>query len=242
MTSKLLPLVAALTLAGSAHAVTVNLTDFNYGSPSTAKMTGTDGSPSYEGTAGAFYGTLTDTPASDAKRSSITASSPTSFVAWCVELTQSFSFGVSYEYSLVDGSTYHFGNIVSDPNNHRATDLSRLFNAAATNNFVFDSIGSAAFQAGIWEIVYEQNSGLGYNFLNGTLHGAPEDPANQASFNTVNGFLMNLGQYAASYHIDVLTNGAQQDFLVATVPEPETWALLVGGLGAIGLVRRRRKS
>ena len=242
MFPKLLPVVAALTVAGSAHAVTVNMTDFTFGSPTSAKVTGTGGSPSYDGSAGAFTGTMTDTPASDARRSSITASPPTSFVAWCVELTQTFNFGVSYDYSLVDGSSYHFGNILSDPNNHRATDLSRLFTAAATNNFVFDSIGSAAFQAGIWEIVYEQDAGLGYNFLNGTLHGAPGDPANQMSFDTVNGFLINLNQYAAGYHIDVLTNDAQQDFLVATVPEPETWALLVGGLGVIGLVRRRRKA
>lgn len=242
MFPKLLPVIAALTVAGSAHAVTVNMTDFTFGSPTSAKVTGTGGSPSYDGSAGAFTGTMTDTPALDARRSSITASSPTSFVAWCVELTQSFSFGVSYEYSLVDGSTYSFGHILNDPNNHRATDLGRLFTAAAANNFVFDSVGSAAFQAGIWEIVYEQDAGLGYNFLNGSLHGAPEDPANQGAFNTVNGFLINLNQYAAGYHIDVLTNGDQQDFLVASVPEPETWALLVGGLGVIGLVRRRRKA
>ena len=59
---------------------------------------------------------------------------------------------------------------------------------------------------------------------------------------TVNGFLMNLGSYVAGYHIDVLTNGAQQDFLVASVPEPETWAMLAGGLGMIGFLRRRRKA
>ncbi len=239
MSPKLLPLVAALTLAGAANAVTVNLTDFNFGAPVNAKIDGTGGSPSYDGAAGAFVGTQTDTPPTDSKRSSITANSPTSFVAWCAELTQSFTFGVSYNYALVDGSAYHFGNILSDPNNHRATDLSRLFTAAAANNFVFNSAGSAAFQAGIWEIIYEQTAS--YNFLTGTLRGAPEDPANQAAFNTVNGFLINLGQYVAGYHIDVLTNDAQQDFLVASVPEPETWAMLVGGLGMIGFLRRRRK-
>jgi len=239
MSPKLLLLVAALTLAGAANAVTVNLTDFNFGPPVNAKIDGTGGSPSYNGSAGAFIGTQTDAPPVDAKRSSITATSPTSFVAWCAELTQSFSFGVSYEYALVDGSTYHFGNLLSDPNNHRSTDLSRLFTAAAANNFVFDSAGSAAFQAGIWEIIYEHD--VGYSFLTGTLRGAASDPANQTAFNTVNGFLTTLGTYVAGYHIDVLTNDAQQDFLVASVPEPETWAMLVGGLGMIGFLRRRRK-
>ena len=240
MSLKLLPIVAALTLAGAAHAVTVNISDFSYGSPLNAVITGTGGSPSYNGSAGAFAGTLTDTPAPDARRASLTATSPTSFVAWCVELTQSFNFGVSYDYSLIDSASYHFGNLLNDPNGHRATDLSKLFTAAAQNNFVFDSVGSAAFQAGIWEIVYEQDAT--YSFLSGTLKGAPGDRANQAAFDTVQGYLTSLDQYVAGYHIDVLTNGAQQDFLIASVPEPETWALFVGGLAAIGLVRRRRKS
>ncbi len=235
MSPKLLPLVAALTLAGSAHAVSVNMTDFTYGSPSSAVITGSNGSPSYDGAAGAFTGAITDSAGADAKSGftmSAAAASPTSFVAWCAELTQSFDFGVTYDYTPT-GSIGYFGA-------QRANDLSRLFTAAAANHFVFDSVGSAAFQAGIWEIIYEKNAG--YSFLTGTLLGAPKDLANQAAFNTVNGFLVNLGQYAAGYHIDVLTNGAQQDFLVATIPEPETWAMLVAGLGVIGFLRRRRKA
>ena len=128
MSLKLLPLVAALTLAGAANAVTVNISDFNFGAPVDANIVGTDGSPSYDNVAGAFRGTLTDAPPVDAKRNSLTATSPTSFVAWCVELTQTFNFGVSYEYSLVDGSTYHFGNILSDPG--RPLDAAESFVAA----------------------------------------------------------------------------------------------------------------
>ncbi len=244
MSFKLVPFVAALTLAGSAHAITVNMTDFTYGSPVAATMTGTGGSPSYGGSAGAFTGSLSDSPSPDARRSSLSAtSSPTSFVAWCVELTQSFNFGVDYQYSMLDGSNYTFGNLANDPNDHRLTDLSRLFTAASQNHFVFNSAGSAAFQAGIWEIVYEHDfSTLGYSLTSGSMMGVASDPANQGAFNTVNGFLMGLGNYAADYHIDILESGNQQDFLVASVPEPETWALLVGGLGLIGVVRRRRKA
>jgi hypothetical protein len=236
MSPKFLPLVAALTVAGSAHAVTVNMTDFFFGPAATAVITGTNGSPSYDGQAGAFGGTMTDSAPVQPGHNSLAASSPTSFVAWCAELTQNFSFGVSYEYTLV-GGTAHFGA-------QRASDLSRLFTEAAANNFVFDSFGSAAFQAGIWEIIYEQ-SGV-YSFTGGTLtaaaDGNPVDPAEVAAFNTVNGFLGNLGQYGANYQINVLENAAQQDFLVATVPEPETWVLLAAGLGVIGLLRRRRKA
>ena len=233
MPPKLLTLAAALILAGSAQAVTVNMTDFVFGPPATVNVVGTDGSPTYDGNAGAFAGTLSDSGPTQRGLLSLDAASSTSFVAWCAELTQSFTFGVSYDYSLVDGTT-HFGS-------QRAGDLSRLFTAAAANHFVFDSNGSAAFQAGIWEIIYEQQPG-GYSFSTGSLKVTPEDLGETAAFNTVNGFLMNLGQYNANYHIDVLENPDQQDFLVATIPEPETWALLVGGLGLIGFVRRRRKA
>ena len=176
MSFKLVPLVAALTLAGSAHAITVNMTDFTYGSPVAATMTGTGGSPSYGGSAGAFTGSLSDSPSPDARRSSLGAtSSPTSFVAWCVELTQSFNFGVDYQYSMLDGSSYTFGNLANDPNDHRLTDLSRLFTAASQNHFVFNSAGSAAFQAGIWEIVYEHDfSTLGYSLTSGSMIGRRE--------------------------------------------------------------------
>jgi hypothetical protein len=53
---------------------------------------------------------------------------------------------------------------------------------------------------------------------------------------------MNLGSYKADARIDVLENGVQQDFLVATIPEPETWMLLGMGLGLVGLLKRRRRT
>ena len=160
----------------------------------------------------------------------LVAAAPTSFVAWCAELTQTFSFGVSYEYSPVSGVAY-FGA-------QKATDLSRLFTAA--QGFVVDSLTSAAMQAGIWEIIYEH--GPSFSLTGGTFKGAPEDAAGQGAFNVVNGFLMNLGSYNAAARIDVLQNGEHQDFLVATIPEPETWMLLGMGLGVVGLLRRRRRT
>ena len=231
MFKKCLPLLGALVFAAPASAISINMSDFTFGSAADVNMTGTDGSPSYEGSAGQFTGGVADAlAASTSLRLELTvAAAPTSFVAWCAELTQTFSFGVVYEYQQVSGDSY-FGTAKSG-------DLSRLFTAA--QGFVVDRFTSAAMQAGIWEIIYEH--GPSFSLTGGTFKGAPEEAAGQNAFNTVNGFLMNLAAYKADARIDVLTNGEHQDFLVATIPEPETWMLFGLGLGAVGLMRRRRQ-
>jgi len=232
MLQKLLPVFGALLLAGPASAVTVNMTDFTFGTPASVDMEGTDGSPSYEGSAGEFTGGIVDGLAatSSLRLEFAQAAAPGSFVAWCAELTQTFSFGVAYEYEQVSGVSY-FGAT-------KAADLSRLFTAA--QGFVVDKFTSAAMQAGIWEIIYEH--GPSFSLTGGTFKGAPEEAAGQGAFNVINGFLMNLGTYGADARIDVLQNGEHQDFLVATIPEPETWMLFGMGLGVVGLLRRRRRT
>ena len=231
MLQKFLPLFGALLLAGPASAITINMTDFTFGAPASVDMEGSDGSPSYEGSAGEFTGGVAEGLAATASlRLDLAQAAPGSFVAWCAELTQTFSFGVTYEYQQVSGVSY-FGAT-------KAADLSRLFTAA--QGFVVDKFTSAAMQAGIWEIIYEH--GPSFSLTGGTFKGAPAEAAGQGAFNVIDGFLMNLGAYGADARIDVLQNGEHQDFLVATIPEPETWMLLGMGLGVVGLLRRRRRT
>jgi len=231
MLQKFLPLIGALLVAGPASAISVNMSDFSFGSPASVDMQGTDGSPSYEGIAGRFDGGIVGEQATTAKlRLAAAQAAPDSFVAWCAELTQTFSFGVTYQYEEVAGVSY-FGAT-------KTAELSRLFTAA--QGFVVDRFTSAAMQAGIWEIIYEH--GPSFSLTGGTFKGAPEEAAGQGAFDVVNGFLANLGAYGAAARIDVLQNGDHQDFLVATIPEPETWMLLGMGLGVVGLLRRRRRT
>ena len=45
----------------------------------------------------------------------------------------------------------------------------------------------------------------------------------------------------STYQVSKLTSGDYQDLVVAAVvPEPQTYALLLAGLGAVGLIARRR--
>ena len=60
MLQKFLPLFGALLLAGPASAITVNMSDFTFPAPASVDMEGSDGSPSYEGSAGQFTGGVVD--------------------------------------------------------------------------------------------------------------------------------------------------------------------------------------
>ena len=93
-------------------------------------------------------------------------------------------------------------------------------------------------QAGIWEIIYEH--GPSFSLTGGTFKGAPEEAAGQGAFDVVNGFLVNLGAYRPTRASTSSRTARNQDFLVATIPEPETWMLFGMGLGVVGLLRRRR--
>ena len=155
---------------------------------------------------------------------------PPSFESYCVDLFQTISFGTTYpEYTFV-GAGHTFAN------GDAYTDLSRLYARAGVVN---NALTEAAFQIAVWEIAYETDAGP-YNVGGGaaSFSGGTAAPAALALANT---WVTTLG--ATGPIINVLESREHQDVIFPTpVPEPETYALFMAGLAAVGFMSRRRKT
>ena len=179
---------------------------------------------------GSVFGFETFTIATEANRQVsagslqlATANPVGTFSTYCVELTQTTSG---------DFKTYNLTNFSTAVGNSLA-HLYQVAGGSPTNQ-----ANSAAFQAAVWEIVYETNSGYGLG--SGSFQGsfAINSITTQANdwLTAVNTF-----QGSTLYSAQKYVNDRHQDYLVITsVPEPESYALLLAGLGLIGTIARRR--
>ena len=206
----------ATALATPAMADTVTLSGFTYGSQ---PITVTSGSPAVSDTfpAGQFSGLLNSS----------------SFVTFCTELTQSFNFNTLYSnYSVVNGLTA-WGNTVYQ-------GMNRLMsygyaNALPSNN----SASSAAFQAAVWEVIYEPTGN--YNFASGNFKASSSDPTTQGLLTAWN--WATVMSTPITHTTNQLFSSTNQNFLVTTpVPEPESYAMMLAGLSLVGAIARRRRS
>ena len=159
-----------------------------------------------------------------------------SFTTYCTDLRQDWPTGLDLSYSYVSGATAWGAQ--------KAGDLGRLVTYVGGLGQV-DKARGAAIQAAVWEILYE-NSGS-YSFAGGDIQtfgtegvlGAGPNP--QAALDAID--WKEVMATNSIYRIDQLYSGTYQDFMVAApVPEPSTYALLLGGLGLVGFVARRHQA
>ena len=178
-----------------------------------------------------FSGSLNITKGTSVSGGSI--SNGTSFLAYCIDPFQ-WSSASPVAYSIAALSTLGTG---------READVSKLYSQsyASTSG---NSVKSAAFQLALWELAKDdgvlttgavQTTGS----TNSSVVAAANDMLHSAH---------NANSGSTQYSFNLYTNIDKQDYLVATmssvtpVPEPETYAMLLAGLGLIGFTARRRRA
>lgn len=155
-------------------------------------------------------------------------------IFWCVELSETFSFGTTYPYGA------------SLPDTPIFTLLGKLFNNAF-GSALSDAAHSAAFQLAVWEIFFDSgdlrlDNGVfqvvGTNGNNDAVTFAQQwldGLASPSSIDNVNVFyLVNDG------HQNFITNSSSLRVTTQQVPEPSSILLIALALGAATVIGRRR--
>jgi hypothetical protein len=179
---------------------------------------------------------VTDGYATTALNYSYSASGE-SFVAYCIEPNEGNGRkNRDYVYNVESFS------------GAQAHNLQGLFSTSYASLSTYTD--KAAFQLAIWELVRE-TSGT-FSIGSGSFHLLGDDVTTAAVTAKATSFLAQALSYSgtAHYTLTKLTNVGddvilgKQDLIVASplaaVPEPESYALFLASLGAIGMIARRR--
>jgi hypothetical protein len=169
----------------------------------------------------------------------------TSFMAWCVDVYHNLNTtSAGSSYTLKSGADFYGAA------SYKVTDLERLASYVLDNSLLTNGVQSAAFQLAVWEIVNESMRGsqpYSISSIGGDdFRVTSGDLVARTLANSWLG-VVNAGSYAIGYSLGVWDgSNATQDLavfskVVTPIPEPETYAMLMAGLGLMGFIARRRR-
>ena len=100
---------------------------------------------------------------------------------------------------------------------------------------------AAAVQLAVWEIVNESTAS--YDYAGGTFRstGGNSDGA-RALATTYLGKITSGAWAAPNGQLKLLYSATSQSQVLAAIPEPATWAMMIGGFGLIGAAARSRRA
>ena len=165
-----------------------------------------------------------------------------SFLAWCVDIYHHLNTGSSGDSSYMRRSGEQFYGSGST----KIADLERLASyvvdndgnpaTATVQSALVGNVQSAAFQLAVWEIVNE--AGPSQNVYSGDFYVTGGDTTAKDLANT---WLTYSHMWTRSQTLGVWEGAdTTQDLAVFTpVPEPETYAMMLAGLGLMGFFMRR---
>jgi len=156
-----------------------------------------------------------------------------SFLAYCVDPTQ----WVSTSYKAQDKFSLGLGHFLTDAT-VRYNNVTSLFSHAYADSLT-NATKAAGFQLALWE-VFNDDLNLNTGVVKKT------DSTNVTVLSEAQSLLGNLANNSWSgasidYQFTVYSSASYQDFITVTaVPEPESFALILAGLGLVGFSVRRK--
>ena len=177
------------------------------------------------------------------RMTNVTAEPDNTFMAWCVDIYHRLNTGSSgSNYALRTGEQFYgagsstiarLESLASYVVDSDGNALTTTLQSALTGSFQ-----SAAFQLAVWEIVNEATGTLNVNYNDYYVTGGSSSVRQLA-----NTWLTNSQNWSRTQVLAIWEgpNTTQDLAVFAPIPEPETYAMILAGLGLMGFVARRRR-